>query len=847
MPVPCLPKTAYLSPKPAGRVAGRCSRDFDKRRENEGSKRRQWRLLAALVLVMALAPLAPVSAQSMEPEVVISGLRNPRGLTFDGDTLYVAEAGVGGSGACIGGAEAGEVCYGATGAITALADAGEATDVVADDTHRLIDELPSLAGQVDNPDTPAPDAGTSAAGPHDVSVAPDGTLFFPVGLGADPAVRDELTDGGAPGDSFASLWQAASDGTGLDKVADLGDFEAAEDPDADVVPGALVDTNPFSVLAGETSTVVTDAGANDLLRVDADGTIELVTVFPPLFADAPPFLEAPPGTEIPAQPVPTGVAAGPGGELHVGQLTGFPFPLGAASVFTVETSTAQVEARGFTNIIDVAFGPDENLYVLEIAHNSLLSGDPSGALYRVSDDGATKELLLDELFMPGGLTFGPDDQAYISNCGVCAGEGPQTQLTGHVLRFDATTAEPLITVTSDSAETDEDQAVTVDVLANDAGEQLGVAQIADTGRGAAVVGDDGVSYQPPAHFSGTDTVTYQACAGEHCAVATVAIDVAPTLTDRIAGANRIETAVRTSRAVFPGGAGAVVIARSDQYPDALAGSVLARVVAAPVGAPILLTGGDSLDPATAAEINRLGATTAYVLGGTAAISADTAQAIAESTTVEAVNRINGSNRFQTAAAIKAQVAELTAETVTAVYVAEGEDPDPTQGFSDALAVSALAAHQARPILLVTTDTVPGATADALAGVGSATIVGGTAAVSQEVEDAIADTVDDVDRLEGADRYATSRQVAQAAIEAGLDPELLWLTTGENWPDALTAGPSVARDGGVLLLVHPTDLDASEPTRAFLDEEAPFTDVDIIGGTDAVSGELEEAIRALLME
>ena len=802
---------------------------------------REWRLVAVLVLAMALVPVAPLAAQTVEPEMVISGLNNPRGLDFDGDTLYLAEAGVGGAGPCVGSAEGGQMCYGETGAIVALADASTQGDVVAGDSHRLVANLPSLAPQEDDPATPQPDAGTSATGPHDVSVRPDGeTLLFPVGLGGDLALREQL---GEAGSAFATLRQVDADGTDLLQVADLGQFEADHNPDQDVIPDSVVDTNPYSVIARETDAVVADAGGNDLLRVGADGSIEVMAVFPPLFVEAPPFLELPPGTAIPSQPVPTGIAGGEtdADPIYVGSLTGFPFQMGSAPVFAVQGGQASVAAPGFTNVIDVAVAPDGDLYVLEIAHNSLLTGDLAGALYRVSPDGATKDLLLDDLFMPGGITFGPDGQAYISNCSVCTGEGGDPAVTGHVLRYDAVVAEPLLTVTAGTAETTEDQPVLLPVDAAGEGE-VSVAAVTGSGNGAVSRTDDGLRYQPAAHFSGTDTVTYRVCdAAQHCADAAVRIAVAETPTDRIAGAGRVETAVRTSRAVFPGGAQAVVVARADAYPDALAGSVLARAA----DAPLLLTGSDVLSPATAAEINRLGASSAYVLGGTAAISEATAQAIAEATGVETVTRVSGATRWDTAAAIKASVAELTGEPATAVYVAEGEDADPDRGFPDALAVSALAAHQLRPILLVATDVVPEATAAALEGVSAATVVGGTDAVSEAVAETLAAAVGDVDRVGGANRYETSAQLAQASVDAGLDASTLWLTTGQNWPDALTTGPSVARDAGVLVLVHPTDADASQATLDFIESSDPVADVDIVGGMQAVSAEVEQAIRAVL--
>ncbi|MBN1528992.1 MAG: ScyD/ScyE family protein, partial [Thermoleophilaceae bacterium] len=148
------------------------------------------------------------------------------------------------------------------------------------------------------------------------------------------------------------------------------------------------------------------------------------------------LVAAPPGIpdlppQLPMQAVPTSVVQGPDGALYVGQLTGFPFPAGAANVYRVVPGRApQVYASGFTNIIDIAFDRRGNLYVLEIAKNGLLSGDPAGALYRVSRRGGAPKLVVGEgLDAPGGLAISRWGDIFISNHGVSSG-------TGEVVRLD---------------------------------------------------------------------------------------------------------------------------------------------------------------------------------------------------------------------------------------------------------------------------------------------------------------------------------------------------------------------------------------------------------------------------
>jgi hypothetical protein len=200
-------------------------------------------------------------------------------------------------------------------------------------------------------------------------------------------------------------------------VADLVDFEDANNPTGDEE-----NSNPNSVLSTRHGIFVSDAGANDLLRVNNRGRVKVVATFPNTMVAAPPFLGLPPGTQIPMDTVPTTVARGPGGSLYVGQLTGFPFPVGGASVFRIVSGVPQVVATGFTNIIDIAFDRKGRLYVLEIFHNGVLSNDPTGALIRVGADGTHTVVRSEGLITPGGLAI-RGGHAYITNCGACASGG----------------------------------------------------------------------------------------------------------------------------------------------------------------------------------------------------------------------------------------------------------------------------------------------------------------------------------------------------------------------------------------------------------------------------------------
>ena len=235
----------------------------------------------------------------------------------------------------------------------------------------------------------------------------DGEVRSPVGV---PGVTDvspigrnsmwALTGAGPPPDgptvdSGQALWRVSEGESRM--IANLFEFEEAVDPDGEV------DSNPFDVQSlGGNAALVVDAGGNDLLRVDNRGEVDVLAVFPTRLADCPaPF--CPPGTQLPTQSVPTSVAVGPDGWYYVGELRGFPGPIGESSVWKVSPDATgdlcpnphcvEVFDGGFTSIIDLAFGPDGRLYVAELDEASWTAVEifmaPTGGTINSCDVSAT--------------------------------------------------------------------------------------------------------------------------------------------------------------------------------------------------------------------------------------------------------------------------------------------------------------------------------------------------------------------------------------------------------------------------------------------------------------------------
>jgi hypothetical protein len=348
-------------------------------------------MLAAVA--SAIAALGASSARALTITPVARGLDNPRGIAFGPNgALYVAEAGRGGNDFCLDHAGLGFACAGMSGAVTRIWRGKQ---------ERILTQLPSIAS-----------ADGVALGPNDVSPAGTGSLYIAMGLGDNPAIR-----AGFPAWAQTFGWLVKGNTSGNWKpVADISGFEGANNPDAGQ-PGSIVDSNPYAVAAMPGAEAVADAGGNDLLRVGGSGDTSLLAVLP---ARLMPFE----GGLIPMDSVPVSIAVGSDGALYVGELTGFPFPVGGANVYRiVPGQQPTVYASGFTNIIDLDFGRDGTLYVAEISHFGLLSGSRAGGILRVPRGGGTPQLLTTAVEAPGGLAVARDGSLYVDTCADCADTG----------------------------------------------------------------------------------------------------------------------------------------------------------------------------------------------------------------------------------------------------------------------------------------------------------------------------------------------------------------------------------------------------------------------------------------
>src|SRR4051812_16707387 len=409
-------------------------------------------LAGAATIVLPTVTPTPAMAAS-KPQMIASGLDNPQKLSFGPDgNLYVSESGVGAPANathsnCIATGDGGqEACVGPTGAVTKV-------DLAHDNAQsRVVTKLPSGAAA----------GGEGASGPNDVAVADDGTIYTVISFGGDPNARDAAGD---PVTQMATVWKQGANATSPSQFADIGAFERDNDPDkneprdpSDTEP--TTDTNPYALtMKSDGTLLVADAGGNDVLGVNGTGTGSLVSAPPFRMVDPPPFLVCqpgqtdqcvPPGQQIPMQPVPTSTEVVPSDlpapigtdTVYVGQLTGFPFPVGGANIYKVNSnsdkhSNLDVAYANLTNTIDTAIAADGTVYSLEFASDGLLDPNAQPALIQIRPDGTRKALINGadgDLVAPGGVAVGPDGMVYVTNCGLC---GPGA---GTVIKVDPTEA-----------------------------------------------------------------------------------------------------------------------------------------------------------------------------------------------------------------------------------------------------------------------------------------------------------------------------------------------------------------------------------------------------------------------
>jgi hypothetical protein len=347
-------------------------------------------LLATLALVVAATGglAAPASAhnshadnhhgtESGEVTIVADNLNNPRQIAIHGGAIYVAEAGTGG-----------DICPPGTGAC--LGFTGSVTRVKHHHAERVQTGLISVA---------SPEGDVVGVD----SLAFKGSKLYGVATGTcgvDPA--------SLPPEIAAQLGKVLrlEGGTSVSAVADPQAFECGSNPD-----GQDADSDPYGLAIRGHQIFVADAAGNDVVKFH-NGDTPSATVL-----------------STTAQPVPTSLAWGPGGDLFIGTLN-FEAGPGGASVYrlNVHTGALSVYASGLTAVTSLAFGEHGRLYVTEWTTGFTATGpSPDGDVVSIPRGGGLEgreTLGTGALHFPTGVAVSHGN-VYVSNWGIATGEdGP---------------------------------------------------------------------------------------------------------------------------------------------------------------------------------------------------------------------------------------------------------------------------------------------------------------------------------------------------------------------------------------------------------------------------------------
>ena len=207
-----------------------------------------------------------------------------------------------------------------------------------------------------------------------------------------------------------------------------------------------------------------------------------------------------------------------------------------------------------------------------------------------------------------------------------------------------------------------------------------------------------------------------------------------------------------------------------------------------------------------------------------------------------VARISGDDRYATSIAISRAGFPDPVVSTPVVFIASGVN------FPDALSAGPAAAALGGPLLLTSPTALPRSVAAEITRLNPDKIwvVGGTGAVSSRVYSALAGLAPDIDRVYGADRYATSRAVTRLGFTVNDDGGLpgassAYIATGSGFADALAAGAAAGSAAAPVVLVPGSAPRADAATRALL-SELGVTSIRVVGGTGAVSSSMYSSLN-----
>ena len=288
---------------------------------------------------------------------------------------------------------------------------------------------------------------------------------------------------------------------------------------------------------------------------------------------------------------------------------------------------------------------------------------------------------------------------------------------------------------------------------------------------------------------------------------------------RISGSDRYDTSYKIQEfltkdkfsyyAVFASGEG---------FSDALSAGILAGEFEA----PLILVRKDSIPKVISDNYSRILFGRSYLVGGTNSVSKKVEDEIYKKISVTI--RLAGKNRLDTALSIYGPILEKRKELVL------GDAFSSYNGYVYADALTAmpymyqLNKHDKGPLPLLP-----------YAGEDASIVFGGYNSVPKLVGERL--------RIYGADRYKTAVEIAKAfKSKLNKDVDTIVLASGEDYPDALCAGPLASSKNAAILLTNSKTL--NEDTREYIKANTNIKNIIIVGGEKSISSSVEDELKTL---
>ena len=202
-----------------------------------------------------------------------------------------------------------------------------------------------------------------------------------------------------------------------------------------------------------------------------------------------------------------------------------------------------------------------------------------------------------------------------------------------------------------------------------------------------------------------------------------------------------------------------------------------------------------------------------------------------------IDRISGASRYGTAIAISQEAYPGTSQFV---YIASGTS------FPDALSLAPAVSVLNGSLLLNPKNTLLPEVLAEIQRLNPDTIfiAGSNLVISDAVEAQLEATGADVFRLEGSSRYDTSQRIVQEFFDDAAGYEDLYLVTGRNFPDALSAGAAAGANGMPMLLVDGLASSLPASTLSFITGTLKPERVILVGGANVMSAGIFAQVDSL---